>query len=256
MKAVASVFSTTDYFSFKKLNGNREVMESRKKLLMESIVERGWIRNPIVVNEKMEIIDGQGRFEALKELRLPVEYVFATGATIQDCINLNVKQKNWTNADYISSYAANGVPDYVILQNAINTHNTLGANVIQIMLCRFFTDSGKTVNDLKNGTFKVSDPDGVDDILFFAEKVFEIIGLGNGRLRIWATAIKFVYYCDKIDKIRFMKQLSAHHIMLTPIATIRQCLTVLERIYNYNYSKKNKVYFIPEYEKATLKTIR
>ena len=256
MKAVASVFSTTDYSSFKKLNGNREVMESRKKLLMESIVERGWIRNPIVVNEKMEIIDGQGRFEALKELRLPVEYVFATGATIQDCINLNVKQKNWTNVDYIASYAENGVEDYLILQNAINNYKHLGATVIQLLLSRFAMESGRTINDLKNGRFKVTDPDGVDDILFFAEKCFEIIGQGNGRMRTWAIAIKFIYYCDRIDKVRFMKQMSTHHIMLSPVSTIRQCLTVLERIYNYNHSKKNNVYFIPEYEKATQKTIR
>jgi hypothetical protein len=169
---------------------------------------------------------------------------------------MNVKQKNWTNADYISSYVANGVQDYVILQNAINTHNTLSTGVIQIMLSGFLSDGAKTTNELRSGTFKVTDPDGVDDILFFAEKVFEIIGLGNGRQRIWASVVKFIYYCDKIDKIRFMKQLSAYHVMLSPVATIKQCLTVLERIYNYNYSKKNKVYFIPEYEKATMKTIR
>ena len=256
MEIIDSVYSTKDYSMFKKLNGNREVMENRKKLLKESIVERGWIRNPIVVNEKMEIIDGQGRFEALKELGMPIEYVFSHVATIQDCIHLNVKQKNWTNVDYIASYASNGVSDYVILQNAINDHNTLNASVIQVLLCRFATEDGKTSNNLKNGMFKVTDPDGVDDILFFAEKVFEIIGQGNGRMRVWATAVKFVYYCDKIDKIRFMKQLSAHHVMLSPVATIRQCLTVLERIYNYNHSKKNKVYFIHEYEKATMKTIR
>ena len=74
-KKVGTVYSTTDYDSFAKLEGNRDVLQSRKNIIKESIEERGWIRNPVVVNEKMQIIDGQGRFEALKELGMPIEYV-------------------------------------------------------------------------------------------------------------------------------------------------------------------------------------
>ena len=72
---VGFVYSTEDYSVFQKLNGNRDVLESRKNKIMESILERGWIRNPIVVNQKFEVIDGQGRLEALQELKMPVEYV-------------------------------------------------------------------------------------------------------------------------------------------------------------------------------------
>lgn len=256
METIASVYATTDYSLFKGLNGNREVMENRKKLLKESIVERGWIRNPIVVNASMEIIDGQGRFEALKELGMPIEFVFAPNATIQDCICLNIKQKNWTNIDYIKSYALNGVKDYIILEQAIQKHKTLGTSVIQILLSRFVMDCHGSVRELKSGQFKVIDPDAADDILFFADKCFEIIGSSNGRLRTWATIIKFVYYCEKIDKKRFVKQLSEHHIMLAPVSKLKQGLMLMERIYNYSHSKKTKVYFIPEYEKMTMKTIR
>ena len=88
------VYSTADYSAFKKLTGNRDILENRKNLIISSINERGWIRNPVVVNDNMEIIDGQGRFEALKELGLPIEYVVAHGATISDCIALNIKQTN------------------------------------------------------------------------------------------------------------------------------------------------------------------
>lgn len=93
MRQVGAIYSSEDYSVFRKLNGNRSVLEQRKNMIMASITERGWIRNPVVVNEKMEIIDGQGRFEALKELGLPIEYVVAKGASISDCIALNIKQK-------------------------------------------------------------------------------------------------------------------------------------------------------------------
>lgn len=109
---VGFVYSTMDYDEFKRLNGNRTVLIGRKNLIMSSIKERGWIRNPIVVNEKMEMIDGQGRFEALKELNMPIEYVVSEGATIDDCIALNLKQKNRGPIDYIQCYADMGNQNY------------------------------------------------------------------------------------------------------------------------------------------------
>lgn len=256
MNAIESVYSTRDYSIFKKLNGNREVMDRRKELLVRSIVERGWIRNPIVVNDKMEIIDGQGRFEALKELGMPIEFVYAHDANIQDCIHLNVKQKNWSSYDYIKSYAANGVKDYEVLLKALDNHKGLSASVVQILLSPFMSEGGTQTKAFKNGQYKVVATDAVEDILFFAEKCFEIIGGSNGRLRAWASIVKFVFYCEKIDKNRFMKQLSEHHIMLAPIATVKQGLMIMERIYNYNHSQKNKLYFVPEYEKMTLRSVK
>ena len=43
---VGFIYETRDYEAFKKLNGNRSVLDRRKKLLVESIKARGWIRNP------------------------------------------------------------------------------------------------------------------------------------------------------------------------------------------------------------------
>lgn len=88
-----TIYCTSDYTVFKKLLGNRVVLEQRKNTIKNSIIENGYVRNPIVVNEKMEIIDGQGRFEALKELKLPIEYVIAYGAGQKECIALNANQK-------------------------------------------------------------------------------------------------------------------------------------------------------------------
>ena len=38
---------------------------------MKNITDYGHIFNPIVVNESYQIIDGQGRFEALRAMDLP-----------------------------------------------------------------------------------------------------------------------------------------------------------------------------------------
>lgn len=63
---------TSDYFRFKILDGNRDVLKSHVNKIKESMKKFGWIGPGIIVNEKFEIIDGQTRFYAAKELGLPM----------------------------------------------------------------------------------------------------------------------------------------------------------------------------------------
>lgn len=59
------VYRTNNYDQFKRLVGNREVNPKRVKTIKKSVEEIGYIPNPIIVNENMEVIDGQGRLQAL-----------------------------------------------------------------------------------------------------------------------------------------------------------------------------------------------
>ena len=56
---------------FKKIKGNRIVNKSNLNAIITSM-EQQQLVSPIMINEKFEIIDGQHRFEACKELGLPV----------------------------------------------------------------------------------------------------------------------------------------------------------------------------------------
>ena len=247
MIEVTKVYSTSDYKLFKKLKGNRNVLDARKRLLISSIKERGWIRNPIVCNEKMEIIDGQGRFEALKELHMPIEFVISPGATIQDCISLNIKQKNWSNQDYIDSYAENGVREFVVLNAIIKRYTVLNVSTICVICGNVSTVGAGMANPIKNGTFQFFDEENLHDRLNFAVECLKIIQSGNGRERTWATALKFIYSCRLIDNAKFLTQLSKRRAFISPIANTRQALEVFEKI--YNYGTRRKVYFVSEYDK-------
>lgn len=68
MKQTNEIKRTNNYDMFKRLEGNRFVDPKKVNKLKKSINEVGYISNPIIVNEKMEVIDGQHRLEALKEL--------------------------------------------------------------------------------------------------------------------------------------------------------------------------------------------
>ena len=85
MEKINTVNRTTDYSLFKRLEGNRNVLEIRVKRITASIKKVGWIQNPVIVNEKMEVIEGQGRLEALKRLGMPVDYIIVPGIGLDEC---------------------------------------------------------------------------------------------------------------------------------------------------------------------------
>ena len=68
------VQTSSDYAKFKTLIGNRKPNELHIKRLISSFKER-YLFSPILVNEKMQIIDGQHRFLSAKELNLPINYL-------------------------------------------------------------------------------------------------------------------------------------------------------------------------------------
>jgi len=78
MKSIAKIFYTTDYSKFNTLAGNRQVNIAHVKKL-ESSFDEEYLISPILVNEKFQIIDGQHRFEAAKNLKLPIYYYMIQG---------------------------------------------------------------------------------------------------------------------------------------------------------------------------------
>ena len=69
-EVVTEIRKTNNYPMFKNMIGNREIKDKNYKKLIRSMSEKQLII-PILVNEKLEIIDGQHRFNACKTLQLP-----------------------------------------------------------------------------------------------------------------------------------------------------------------------------------------
>ena len=102
------VMMTDNYSQFNKLLGNREITPNRVNTIKESILKIGYQPSPILVNEKKEVIDGQGRLAACEALSLPIYYIEKAGLTIDDCISMNRKMESWKIKNYIDCYAFSG----------------------------------------------------------------------------------------------------------------------------------------------------
>ena len=108
MRKINEVFETRNYLKFKNLEGNRKLNIANLKRLKISMEEE-FLQVPIIVNEKHEIIDGQHRFEASKQLGLPVYFIIVRGYKLTHVHKLNAISRNWIFMDYVESFAELGM---------------------------------------------------------------------------------------------------------------------------------------------------
>ena len=85
---------TTEYSKFKLMPDNRDVSEKHVAELVVNIRKRGQLQ-PILINEKWQVLDGQGRLKACILLGIPVMYLLSYKTTIKDVILINTTQKSW-----------------------------------------------------------------------------------------------------------------------------------------------------------------
>lgn len=123
--------TTTDYDKFTLIKGNREVKAGHTASLAVSILKHNMLaQNPIIVNSKMEVIDGQHRLEVARTNKLPISYIVLDNADIAEVISLNQAQRAWTANDFIDSYAARGNEEYIWLRNFTKEQKIAVSNAV------------------------------------------------------------------------------------------------------------------------------
>ena len=241
------VMVTNDYDQFKKLPGNRAVEEPRINKIIKSINKVGYILSPIIVNEKYEVIDGQGRLEALRRLELPVYYLVVDGIGRTECIQMNINQTNWTVLDYISSYAELGSDSYKFLLQLIRTYGkTFRMSVILYAMTHKVWHS---VAQLKQGEFECTQEnyERAQDMLSWLTKFCPIFSRLTGHTEFYYMALIFCRIDEEVDNTRLYGKLTALQAELIPVVNMLQALEKIEDIYNNRAQRK--VYIKTNYRK-------
>ena len=247
MEITGNTYSSKDYDMFKKLEGNRAILQNRVKKIRRSIEKNGYIYNPIVVNEKYEIIDGQGRFEALRELDLPIDFVVAPGAGVKECVALNASNTNWTMKDYVDSYVELGFEDYIRLAKLLEDHRNIEF-VTVLMLATGLASSPNKI--IKEGKLSLPQDqyEDAEDVLRMAESFTGVLNKERvpGETKYYFHAVCFAYKagCDMAILLNKMQKTE-----MTPATNVKSALSRIEEIYNKNLRSGNKVYLCAEYSK-------
>ena len=247
METNLRVFKTNDYTKFKRLDGNRKVLEPRVKKIMGSIQKVGQIPSPIIVNDKNEVIDGQGRLEALKRLNLPVYYMVIPGIGIEECIAMNINQSNWTLMDYIETYAETGSIAYMYLLQLIKAFGKSFQTKVILNVA-----TGKVENQngiIKTGAFHCTaeDYNKATKTLRFLTQFNEPLQRIHGHTEYYYMALAFCFNDPEVNNDRLLEKIIQLQANLIPVTTIQQAFDQIEDVYNNR--ARNKVYIKTNYRK-------
>lgn len=231
------VHTTNDYFLFKPLQGNRQLNKLHLNRLKDAI-QKNYLFTVIMVNENYEIIDGQHRFECIRELSLPLHYIVCKGYGLPEVQILNQNAKNWNYEDYLAGYIDLGYKDYIIYKEFKEKYK-FGHNECQSLLTSTLrgSDSNQSMqNDFKHGLFKIKDYQYAEGM---AKKIWLFNGLYEGFLRkCFVFAMIRLINNTNFEITEFISKLKLQPSSLTDCTTVDQYITLIEEIYNYKRREK------------------
>lgn len=233
---VNQVFKTKDYNKFKFLSGNRPLKTSHLKRLKASFEARD-LEVPIVVNEKLEIIDGQHRYEVQKELGFPIVYVVKKGYGLKEVHTLNTSRKNWGIKEFMNSYADLGMEEYVRYREFWKKYKFGHKETLQMLLGLFYTPGSNWVEPFMDGKFKIKNLEKAEES---AEKILmvkEFYPFGYRR-RMFVLTMLRLFSCPEYNHTEFLSKLRYQRTRLEDEKSVNEFLKSIDEIYNYRRQGK------------------
>lgn len=230
---IAGIYETFDYGKFRYVKGNRRVTKRRLNKLIKSFSE-GQILKPIMVNEKMEIVDGQGSFEACRQLGLPIYYYIAPNTGAIEMTRLNTASTNWATVDYAEMHESEGNENYIRLLEMFRAHPENNFTAI-----RKSTACSET-SSIVNGSLKFTEEnvERGEAVLKMAEDIVRITSPTRKINAKFYTAVGYLYAEPNYKHKRMLTQLKKHPDLFVMSSSTRDQLVTFSNIYNYGATPK------------------
>jgi len=230
----SQVHTTEDYFLFKPIDGNRNKNILHINRLKKSMSEN-YLFTVIIVNQYYEIIDGQHRFEVIKDLKLPLNYITCHGYGLNEVHILNQNSKTWNADDYLTGYCNLGKNDYIKYKEFKEAYQ-LGHNECMAMLTGINVGGGVLFNMFKNGLFKITD---YNEACKQADKIMMFEHYYDGfRRRAFVYALLELFDKEQFEFTEFLQKVKLQPSALTNCNDMKQYVSLIEEIYNYRRRDK------------------
>lgn len=238
------VHSTVDYDSIKHIDGNRTVNPKNVESIKRSMAEKQLVV-PALLNEKMEIIDGQHRLSACRDLGLPFYYIIVEGYSLSDVQRVNANMKNWRLEDFLDSF--------IDLYNAGNSEyaqyaelkffiEQTGLPLQTALVLSDIAGARYTVeNNFRNGNFKFVNRDLAYEVAE-ALKDFEPYDHAKWKQVSFATMFCKLYFNATYSHSTMLKNLPQKSGLFSLMSNKKSILTYLIEIHNHRTPRKNRVY--------------
>lgn len=220
---------TQDYDLFKEIKGNRTTSKSNVNKLREAIRHNpaSLEYNPILINEKWEVVNGKHRLEAARAEEVPVYFVQVAGLGLKDVQKLNAIAKVWSPLDYAHSYAEIGLTDYRLYVEFKKFYKLNH----DILMAYMSLDRFINTTMFREGKFSVPDANAsanLCDMLKTFEPYFD-----RANTRSFAMAFKQLATTPKYNHSIMLTQLERYSSRLKVRALPKDYLEDLIDFYNY-----------------------
>jgi len=251
------LLSTNDYTIFRIIKGNRKLDEVNVKRIIESMKE-SYEFTLVIVNEKMEVIDGQHRIEACKRLGLEITYIIIEGLDLTDVIRYNSIQKSWQKPQHLESQIDLGNQAYIWLYEFMKNYPEFSLGTAESILTNTYGGANKNKG--------IKDADGK---LVGKKLLFQTGGLiitaqdrlngytSGGKIRMYKPYFKkynngiFVktlislFQNKKFDNDEMIRKIIQQPTLMVQCSTIKQYKLLLQDIYNHGKSAKKRISLYP-----------
>ena len=253
-KKVATIYETDNYDKFRIVDGNRPIDHAKK--IIESIKEIGMLWQPVLVNERFEIIDGQGRYLASKTLGKKILYVVQPGLTIRHARCLNENSTTWKIKDYIHSYAvgADSKSEFTNFETVQKQFPEFNINLI-VKAAGDFGLGGTGLVSLKNGTYDKMDFEHMNVAIRRLSKLRKfnsIVPTKYSYRHVLLGALIFCIYVSEVDANFSLSQLEdavgKNLDLVSASPNIRDAIDNIDYMYNFKRMEKNRYNIRRKYE--------
>ena len=247
---------TENYDLFKVMDKNRDIDHVKK--IIKSIKKVGYVAVPIIVNERMEIIDGQNRCEACRELGLPIYYIVIAGLDIIHCRSLNIGQSNWKMKDYIKSYSVEDI-SYKYLSNLISQFPEFTPRVIAVASGSFGVTGGGHTRSINEGHYHCTEKEyeKAIRILSWLRSVKKFVDKVPGKIELLQLALIFAWNNvpeGDLNKSTLTYQvknyLNRRDKVMDGIVNMEGAIVAVDDVYNYNLRSNNRFDIVSAYRSA------
>lgn len=238
--AMGRIYSTSQWQHFSFLHENRPISEAHVLALCGSYRKDSYLFSVIYVNERLEIIDGQHRFEAARRMGLPVNFMVMPGWGIREVIILNVNSSNWSLPDFLESYAKAGNENYIRFKEFSDSH-PFEVTTSQVLMLGRRSGKGGTLDTFRLGKMVVTEQQ-VDDARKKAAKIadmqlFHPLGWTS---RNFVEAMLKLFTLKGYDHVTMLERLTAHpDVLLAKARSLRTDEYLQLFIDKYNFRRSS-----------------
>lgn len=240
-----NIMVTENYDMFKKIGGNRKINKANYAKIVKSMKEEQLII-PIVVNERYEIIDGQHRYTACKDLGKPIYFYMVRGYGLEQVKRANIASSNWKKENYLDMFVAEGNETYKEFEEIKERYDLNISNLLKIFAIVQEKQSARVGYEFENGTFTL---DGKMEVLRFLTALEDFNFFKFYKSNNFLIAFTRLYFKSEYDHDKMKTKLITHRNSLEKRSTSDEYLVLLcNRIYSFGVTK-NPIYYSSESKK-------